>query len=156
MSTFFEKLKKGMEIEKDQPTVGQPKAGKKEREIKIKKGKKELSGWPGLEGQLTVDVFETEKDIVIQSAIAGLKPEDLEVTIEDDVVLIKGSREKQFTEETKNYFHQECYWGKFSREIILPVEAESSKAKASIKNGILTIRIPKAKEIKTKKLVVEE
>lgn len=136
MSTFFEKLKEG--------------------EIKIKKRGEKLSEWPGLEGQLTVDVFETEKDIVIQSAIAGLKPEDLEVTIEDDVVLIRGSREKQFTEEAKNYFHQECYWGKFSREIILPVEAESSKAKASIKNGILTIRIPKAKEIKTKKLVVEE
>lgn len=95
------------------------------------------------QGQLTIDVFETDKNIVIQSAVGGVIPENLEIIIEKDMVCIKGKRERCEEEETERFFFQECYWGRFSREIILPVLVDSSKSQASLENGILTIKIPK-------------
>ncbi len=125
--------------------------------VKKEISKKEDSdkGWFEPEGQLTVDVYETDKDITIQSAIAGIKPEDLDITFENDMIIIKGKREKESQEETKNYFYQECYWGYFSREIILPKEVDSSRAKATMKEGILTITIPKIERKKKRKISVE-
>ena len=144
----------------------EPEKGPQKEKIKVEKdsskkdsGKKENFSIANLgeqEGELTVDVFETDKDIVIQSAIAGVEPENLDITIENDMVVIKGNRGKQLIEEKQNYFRQECFWGKFSREIILPVETDNSRARAVIKNGILTIKIPKIQKVKIKKLVVEE
>jgi len=84
-------------------------------------------------GELTIDVYQTDKEIVIQSAIAGVEPEDLDIFIEKDIVTIEGKREEQFEEKEKNYFYQECYWGRFSRKIILPAEVNSSKINASKK-----------------------
>jgi HSP20 family protein len=104
------------------------------------------------EGQLTVDVFETEKNIIIQSAVAGVEPEDLDISIEKDMVSIRGTRERRIEEKTENFFHQECFWGRFSREIVLPSEVDKNKAEAAIKNGVLTIKIPKINTSKSKKL----
>lgn len=106
------------------------------------------------EGQLTIDVYQTDNDIVIKSTIAGVKPEDLDVTINNDMVTIRGERrnEEQVTQE--NFYYQECYWGSFSRSVILPVDVLSEKAEASMKNGILTIRLPKSDNTKTKKIQV--
>lgn len=104
------------------------------------------------EGQLTIDVFETEKDIIIQSAVAGIEPEDLDISIEKDMVSIKGKRERKIEEQTKNFFYQECFWGRFSREVILPSEVDKNKAEASIKNGVLTIKIPKINTANSKRL----
>lgn len=118
------------------------------KKIKVKPEKKEEEWFDGPVGELTVDVYQTDKELVVQSAVAGIKPEDIDVTIEDDVLIIKGKREKSFSEEEKNYFYQECYWGTFSREIVLPVEVDTSKVKASMEQGILTIRIPKLKKKK--------
>jgi len=126
----------------------------KTEEKKIEAGEKKK--WFEPEGQLTVDVYQTDKEIVIQSAIAGIEPEDLDITIENDLVIIRGNRERKFTEEKKNYFYQECYWGRFSREIILPAEVDSSRAKATMEKGVLTIRIPKINRTKKRKVTVEE
>lgn len=115
-----------------------------------------LQNLGGPEGELTIDVYQTNGEIVIQSAIAGVKPEDLDITIEKDMVTIKGNREKIFEASERNYFHQECYWGRFSRKIILPVEVNSGKAEAIMKDGILTIRIPKIEREKRKKIVIKE
>jgi len=104
-------------------------------------------------GQLAIDVYQTENDLVIQSAIAGVKPETLDVIMEKDIVAIKGAREKPFV-EAGDYFSQECYWGSFSREIILPTEVDPNKALAELKDGILTIRIPKLQREKKRKIVV--
>lgn len=98
--------------------------------------------WFETEGELAVDVYQTENYLVIQSAIAGVKPENLDLTLEGDRVTIRGNREKPFKEQG-DYFTQECYWGPFSREIILPVEVDPNRAEAEMKEGILTIRIPK-------------
>jgi HSP20 family protein len=108
----------------------------------------------GSEGQLTIDVYQTDNDIVIKSTIAGVKPEDLDVSINNDMVTIRGERKNEEQVSEDNYYYQECYWGGFSRSVILPVDIISEKAEASMKNGILTIRLPKADSNKTKKIQV--
>ncbi len=115
---------------------------------------KKESGWLNNEGQLAVDVYQTENDLVIQAAIAGIKVEDLDVQIEDEVVTVKGSRANPL-EEGGDYFIEECYWGPFSRRIILPVEVDAGRADASMKDGILAIRIPKIQREKKKKVTVK-
>ena len=106
------------------------------------------------EGQLTIDVYQTENDIVIKSTIAGVKPEDLDVSINNDMITVKGERKSEETVNIENYYYQECYWGSFSRSVVLPVDVIPEKAEASLKNGILTIRLPKADTNKSKKIQV--
>ncbi len=106
------------------------------------------------DGQLTIDVYQTENDIVIKSTIAGVKPEDLDVSINNDMVSIRGERKNEEIVEHGNYYYQECYWGSFSRSVLLPVDVIPEKADAALKNGILTIRLPKADTTKTKKIQV--
>ncbi len=106
------------------------------------------------EGQLTIDVYQTESEVVIKSTIAGVKPEDLDVSINNDMVTIKGERKNEEVVSGENYYYQECYWGVFSRSVVLPVDIISDKAEASLKNGILTIRLPKADVTKIKKIQV--
>lgn len=106
------------------------------------------------DGQLTVDVYQTPDAIVIKSTIAGVKPEDLDVSITNDMVTIRGLRRHDEEVLESDYFYRECYWGGFSRSIILPVDIVSEKADASLKDGILTIRIPKAEALVTKKVKV--
>ncbi len=118
---------------------------------------KDKEKWLGLngepEGQLAIDVYQTENDLVIQSAIAGVKPEILDISMEKDVINIKGSRQRPF-EENGDYFSQECFWGPFSREIILPADVDPNRAEATMKDGILTIRIPKILREKKRRIVV--
>lgn len=115
----------------------------------------EDENWTGdAEGQLTIDVYQTDNDIVIKSTIAGVRPEDLDVSINNDMVTIRGDRKNEEKVESENYYYQECYWGTFSRSVILPVEVIADKAEAQMKNGILTIRLPKADTTKSKKIQV--
>lgn len=106
------------------------------------------------EGQLTIDVYQTEDSIVIKSTIAGVKPEDLDVSINNDMITIKGERKNDEDVNIENYYYQECYWGQFSRSVVLPVDVISEKSEASLKNGILTIKLPKADITKTKRIQV--
>lgn len=107
------------------------------------------------EGQLTVDVFQDDENVIIQSTIAGVSPDDLDVSITNDMVTIRGERRQQYNTDAEDYFYQECYWGTFSRSIILPIEIDADRAEAKIKNGVLTIRIPKANTAVTRKLKVK-
>lgn len=106
------------------------------------------------EGQLTIDVYQTNDDIVIKSTIAGVKPENLDVNINNDMVTIRGERQQDEEISADSYYYQECYWGPFSRSVILPVEIIADKAEATMKNGILTLRLPKADTTKTRKIQV--
>lgn len=107
------------------------------------------------EGSLTVDVYRDEGDIVIQSTIAGATSPDIDISILNDMVTIKGFRQPETKIRTASYYYQELYWGPFSRSIILPEEVDADGAKASMKNGILTIRLPTMEKSKTKKLKIE-
>lgn len=115
---------------------------------------KTLSNVEDNEGQLTIDVYQTDNDIVIKSTIAGVKPEDIDVTINNDMVTIHGERRNEEEVSEENFYYQECYWGGFSRSVILPVDVIAEKAEASMKNGILTVRLPKADSNKTKRIQV--
>ena len=103
------------------------------------------------EGQLTVDVYQTADDIVIKSIVAGVNPNDLDVSITRDMVTIRGKRDEHKEVSDDNYFHKELYWGSFSRTILLPAEVEVEGAIASEKHGLLIIKLPKIdKETQTK------
>lgn len=107
------------------------------------------------EGQLSVDVYQTEKEVVIVSAIAGVKPEDVDVSINNDMVTIKGKRRLREKIVADDYFLQECHWGGFSRTIILPVDVREDKVKATMSNGILEVRLEKSGKEKARTIPVE-
>lgn len=92
---------------------------------------------------------------MVQSTVAGVKDADLDINITNESVTIRGKREKEKKIEDKDYFYEECYWGNFSRSIILPEEIDPEKSTAEVKNGILTIRMPKLSRHKAKKLKVK-
>jgi HSP20 family protein len=107
------------------------------------------------EGELKVDVYQKDNNVVIKSTIAGAKPEDIGISINNDILTIRGKRHMDEKVDAKNYIHRECYWGAFSRSIILPCETNKGRIKAIIKRGVLTIILPKTeknKEIKVKEL----
>ena len=107
------------------------------------------------EGELAVDIYQTQDDIVIQAAIAGIKSDALDVAIEDDLVTISGERRNPARDAEREYFHQECFWGPFSREIILPDDVDPGKAEASMKDGVFTLRMPRIKREASKKIDVK-
>ncbi len=107
------------------------------------------------EGQLAIDVYQTPTSIVVESAIAGVEADELDIEISPESVTIKGTREKNEKIKKDDYLYQECYWGKFARTVILPQEVDSDKANASIKNGILKVILPKLNKSKTKKIKVK-
>ncbi len=98
------------------------------------------------EGQLSLDVYETEKAIVIRSTIAGVKPDDLDITIDHDMLTIRGQRHDECEEKGREYLYRECYWGSFSRSVILPVEVDEKKIDATLESGVLTITLKKIKK----------
>ena len=108
------------------------------------------------EGQLAVDVFQGENEVIIQSIVAGVKPDDLDISINKDSVAIRGKRESNRLTEKKDAVCQELYWGGFSRTISLSDEIDSENAEASTKNGILTIRLPFLRKAPVKKIRVQE
>ena len=108
----------------------------------------------GTEGQLTIDVYENPNEIIIESTLAGVKLENLDINIGKESVTIRGKRERERKIEEENFLYQECYWGYFSRSVRLPEEVLPNEAEASLRNGILTIKIPKLSNSKNKKLKV--
>ena len=108
------------------------------------------------EGQLAVDVFQTADEIIVVAPIAGVSIDDIVINITDDVLVIKGVRDFKFTVEDSDYFTKECFWGGFSRSVILPEAVDSSRVTASFKNGILTVRIPKVEKIRTRMIKIKE
>lgn len=94
------------------------------------------------EGQLSLDVFRDGESLVIRSTVAGTLPKDLDVSIHGDLLTIRGKREHSTEVDEDRWFYRECYWGSFSRSIVLPFEVASDLASASLKNGILEIHIP--------------
>lgn len=95
------------------------------------------------EGELAVDVYQTNDTIVIQAMVAGVASDDLSVSVTREMVTIKGKREAPKGVVGENYFYQELYWGAFSRTILLPSEVETEDVEATEKHGLLTIKLPK-------------
>ncbi|OHA99704.1 MAG: hypothetical protein A3E32_02080 [Candidatus Zambryskibacteria bacterium RIFCSPHIGHO2_12_FULL_38_37] len=107
------------------------------------------------DGQLTVDVYQNPDEIIIKAIVAGVKPENLDVSITRDMVTIKGRRENTKEISEDNYFYKELYWGAFSRTILLPQEIEVEASTAIEKHGLLTLILPKVNKEKQTKLRVK-
>lgn len=107
------------------------------------------------EGQLNIDMYQTRDNVIIKSTIAGVRPEDIDITVANDMVTVKGARRKEENIPPEDYFYQECYWGSFTRSVIVPVDIDSENIEADLKDGILTIVVPKAAKAKTKKVKVK-
>lgn len=107
------------------------------------------------EGELTVDIYDRGDSVVVQSTVAGVKPEDLDVSITNDTVTIRGKRERTEEVKEKDYYYKELFWGTFSRSIILPEEVEEDLAEAVLKNGLLSLKLPKKKRGVTQKVKVK-
>lgn len=108
------------------------------------------------EGQLTIDVYQTKDMIVIKSIIGGARPEDLDISVTNDMVTIKGTRKNPDEVSAEDYFYQECFWGNFSRSIILPCDIKGDEVEAKMKNGILTVKLPKITKNSSMKVQVSE
>lgn len=121
--------------------------------VKTKEGNEEWMS--DFEGQLNIDMYQTKDNVIIKSTIAGVRPEDIDITVANDMVTIKGSRRKEENIAQDDYFYQECYWGNFSRSVIIPVDIDSESIEADLKDGTLTVIIPKAAKAKTKKVKVK-
>ena len=144
--SFFEKLTGSVKLNDDLP----PETG-----AEVAKAKK--GDWleSPEEGELTVDMMQTADDIILQTMVAGVKSDDLDVTITRDMVTLKGKRQSSQEVSEKDYFYRELYWGSFSRSILLPQEVDSDRSQATLKNGLLTIKLPKLDKAKTQKLKVK-
>ena len=170
--SFFQKLKKEIGIEeelerKEKLEKEIKKKGKKKKRIEEKEKpqeektassierKKKSPNWLKTEGQLAVDVYQTENEFCIQAPIAGVEAEDIDVALENEMLTIRGERKEPDQEKQKEYFYQECYWGPFSRQIILPEDIDTQRIKATLSKGILTIKIPRVRKIKKKKIVIQ-
>ena len=101
-------------------------------------------------GQLALDIYQNDSHIIVVAPIAGVKLSDINVSITEDVLTITGNRFQEFEIIDEDYFTQECFWGDFSRSIVLPTAVDASKISASFKDGVLKISIPKIERIKTK------
>lgn len=107
------------------------------------------------EAQLTVDVYHTPSEIVIKTMVAGVKPEDLDVSITRDSVTIRGKRSEDRTVSNDEYLHRELYWGSFARVITLPEEIDVDGAEAIEKHGVLVLHLPKLDRNRLTKLRVK-
>lgn len=130
----------------EEPTNEEGKAS-----LTVVKSKKPKSGE---EGQLTIDVYQTDNEIVVRSAIAGVTADDLDISISQDMVTIKGSRKPDEKINEDDFYYKELYWGPFSRTVILPEDVDADNSKATMKNGILTIKMPKLSKSRIKKVRV--
>ena len=109
-----------------------------------------------IEGQLSIDVYQDDHNIYILAPIAGVKSGDVDVSITDEVVTIRGERRSGHAYPEEKHFTQECYWGPFSRSYVLPVAVNSEFSKATLKDGLLKIEIPKDAKVKTKIIKIND
>ena len=159
--SFFERLTGSLNLEEEELDLTEKYLGKNGRAEgragKLEKADGKNGNWieeENDEAELTVDVYQTPTDIVIQSMVAGVKPEDIEISIARDVVIIRGSREESRVIDEDNYFTKELYWGKFSRTITLPAEVEPEEVEATERHGLLTVKIKKVDKEKKSNIKV--
>jgi len=148
--SFFEKLTGTVRMEEETAPKGKSDHHKTDTDV--------ASSWieeeSEKEGELTVDVYQTPEMIIIKSMIAGVRPDDLDVTIARDVVTIRGKREEERVANEDDYYVRELYWGSFSRTIQLPEEIDVDESEAVEKHGLLILKLPKLDKKRSSKLKV--
>jgi len=119
---------------------------------------KNTNPWPSSEeeGELAVDLCENKDELILQAVIGGVEISELDISITNDMITVRGERKREGKDKIEKVYYNECFWGPFSRSLILPQEINADKAKATIKNGLLTIHLPKLMKTKRKTLKIEE
>lgn len=102
-----------------------------------------------------IDMYQTDEDIVVKASIPGFKAEDVQISITGDVLTLKGELKHEEENKEKAWHMREQRWNSFERSVALPTEVTSDKAKAEFENGVLTITLPKAEEVKPKTITVK-
>jgi HSP20 family protein len=159
--SFFERLTGGIRLaDEEELEIEVPEQGKKgyfvERTLSEREKPIEKPKWEGdEEAELSIDVYQTPSEIIVQSMIAGVQPDNLAITITRDMITIRGKREENRSIGSENYFVQELYWGAFSRTVTLPEEVDPEEAEAIEKHGLLIIKLPKINKNKETKLKVK-
>lgn len=156
--SFFERLTGGMHMEEEEeieennslnPSRTINLSSKNNLEAREKNWEEET------DAELTIDLYQTQTEIIVQTMVAGVQPDNLSITITRDIITIRGKREENKSINNENYFVQELYWGSFSRTISLPEEVDPEEAEAIEKHGLLIIRLPKINKDKETKLKVK-
>ncbi len=149
--SFFERLTGAVKMNGDDPEM---KSLKKTLVHQQDESDSWLDEESDKDGELTVDVYQTPDMIIVKSMIAGVRPEDLDVTITRDLITVRGKREAERVEDDGDYFVRELYWGSFSRTIELPQEIDVDEAEAVEKHGLLILKLPKLDKKRQSKLKV--
>jgi len=146
--TFFERLTGTVRMNEEAET-----------KLPKKSSDKEAISWieeeTDKDAELTVDIYQTSDMIIIKSMIAGVRPEDLDISITRDMVTINGKREEERSVKEEDYYVRELYWGSFSRSIQLPEEIDVDEAEAVEKHGLLILKLPKLDKKKQARLKVK-
>ena len=162
--SFFEKLTGGLSLrDYDEDILDDEDDFESEEEFETKKESRKVpvtndKEWieeEDQDGELSVDVYQTPSEIVVQTMVAGVRPEDLNVDITRDTVTISGSRKESRTVKEDDYHVQELYWGSFSRTIALPEEVDPDEAEATEKHGLLVLKLPKIDKNRQTKLKIK-
>ena len=112
--------------------------------------------WPRLGGQyLPIDMHQTANDLIVRASLPGFKPEEVAVAITGDTLTIKGEHKEENEVKDENYFYKERHYGAFSRSVPVPVKVKSEKTEAVFEDGVLTLTLPKAEEVKPKQIKVK-
>lgn len=106
-------------------------------------------------GQLAVDVYETEENLIVKARTAGVSKDDLDVSISDGILTISGTLSSGDDSEVSNWHIQECYWGEFNRTLALPLAVKEDEVSAVLKEGVLTITFNKVKQEQAKKITIQ-
>ncbi len=152
----IEAIKKIENEDKNNGSVEENNSKEKELFENSKKDNSDKESGDNEEGQLTIDVYQNGGFIIVRSIIGGARSNDLDISITSDMVTIKGTRKNPDEIGTEDYYYQECFWGNFSRSVILPCDIKTDEVKATMKNGILTIKLPKIEKNSSMKIKVEE
>ena len=146
--SFFERLTGAVRLDEEMEPL-------EERPVPTVVSKPSIFEESDEEAQLTVDVYHTPSEIIIKTMVAGVKPDELDVSITRDSVTIRGKRSEDRTVSGDEYFHRELYWGSFARAITLPEEIDVDGAEAVEKHGMLVLHLPKLDKNRQSKLRVK-
>jgi HSP20 family protein len=151
--SFFERITGAVRLDEDDSVESEE---KELSHISVSHSEK-LPTWAEeeVDSELAVDVYQTSTHLILKTMIAGVRPDDVDVQISRDLVVIKGKREDEKEIDNDDYYVKELYWGSFSRSIVLPVEVEPEEAEAVERHGLLMIKIPKIDRKRQTKLKVK-
>jgi HSP20 family molecular chaperone IbpA len=157
--SFLERLTGSIKFDENEEnqdfSLDQSNNKKSDMDVRDRDISKESKWEEEIDAELTVDLYQTSGDIVVQTMVAGVQPDNLSITITRDMITIRGKREENQSIDKDNYFVQELYWGSFSRTISLPEEIDPEEAEAVERHGLLIIKLPKIDKNRETKLKIK-